>query len=152
MSMIALMAIPGAGKSTWIEQQGPPAGVTVVSPDEIRLALTGDMSNQDRNAEVFAEARRQAAEALAAGDDVVWDATNVTARARADILSIAKAARAHAELVVLDVPLAVAKERNAGRERVVPEDVLDRMFGQFHDSLGQIGTEGWDVIQFDRQK
>ena len=150
--LIALMGIPASGKSTHIEQMkldyfARGENVEVVSPDQIRLQLTGDMSNQDRNSEVFMTAHALAGMYLRQDKTVIWDATNVTARARRDILKTAAEANALAKLVVIDTPLTTARQRNAARDRVVPEHVLDRMYRQFVESLSQIGHELWFSIE-----
>jgi predicted kinase len=148
--LIALMGIPGSGKSTLAREFMDAEDYTLVNPDTIRQELTGDMTDQSRNEDVFLIAHQMARLALGQGKDVLWDATNVTQRARTDLLADAIATNASSILVVVDVLLPTAKERNAARDRVVPEHVLDRMFGQYMQSLSQIGFEGWDEIHFHR--
>src|SRR4051794_15179667 len=121
------MGIPASGKST----AALPYGAFMVNPDAIREEIAGDASNQDRNDEVFVEAHRRVMQGLQGGFDMVFDATNVRASSRARLLEIARDAEAETELIVFDVPLDEAKRRNAQRERVVPEHVLDRMYRQF---------------------
>ena len=146
--LTVLMGVPGSGKSTWLKHLV--LRTVVINPDTIREELTGDPNNQDRNSEVFAAAHARTQAVLMRGDDIVFDATNVKESARASLLKIAHDAGSFTALVVFDVPLDVAKKRNANRERVVPEHVLDRMQAQFEESLSQIGHEAWDSISFER--
>ena len=53
-SLIELIGVSGSGKSTWIKNNKSKWNKTVViSPDEIRKELTGNISDQSKNKEVF---------------------------------------------------------------------------------------------------
>ena len=146
--LIVTMGIPGSGKST-IAAKTPTKHV--ICPDNIREMLFGDPTHQDNNDLVFAHAHSRLKTILNDGESVLFDATNVQAFARKELLDIAaQYPGTWKVLLVVDVPLAVAKERNAKRDRVVPEDVLDRMHARFMQSLSQIGFEQWDAIRFVR--
>lgn len=165
-TLYVTMGIPGSGKSTWVERFSAPVeasatvnggdAIVIVSPDQIRLRLTGDMSDQSKNAVVFSLAHQQTRSHLALGHDVIFDATCVTTRARTELLDIVKdndvidGGDIRAELHVFDTAPQVCLDRNAARERKVPEDIIMKMFGQFAQSLSQIGFEKWDVIHFYR--
>ncbi len=49
----------------------------IVSPDLIRKELTGDISNQSKNKEVFQEVDRRIDDFVAKGESFFYDATNV---------------------------------------------------------------------------
>ena len=55
------------------------------------------------------------------------DATNLTPQERAPYLGIGKSYGCEVEAVFFDVPLAVCRDRNARRRRVVPDDALTKM-------------------------
>ncbi len=50
-SFIMTVGISGSGKSSWIKSVGD-ENTKIISPDKIRFDLTGDVSDQSRNAEV----------------------------------------------------------------------------------------------------
>lgn len=150
--LIVTMGVPGCGKSTWIRSQTKfvQTDAMIVCPDEIRRELTGDINNQTVNDEVFRLAHERAKEWMRSYQDVYFDATNVTGRARTELLKLAKYCSIPTRLVVFDnVPQAMV--RNAERDRVVPADVMRRMVIQFVESLHDIGIEGWDIIEFKRE-
>ena len=55
------------------------------------------------------------------------DATNLTPRERRPYIKIAQMHDCDVEALFFDRPIALCKQRNRKRLRVVPEDVLDRM-------------------------
>lgn len=78
--LILTVGIPRCGKSTWAKQQGFP----VVNPDSIRLALHGQAFIPEAEPMVCTMARYMVESLFLAGHDVViLDATNVTAKRRA---------------------------------------------------------------------
>ncbi len=152
--LVVLMGIPGSGKSSFVQEQLEVCDSmdwdrpVVVSTDKIRLELTGDAENQTRNGEVFRLAHHRTVTALLLGYDVMFDATNVTASARKDLLDIAKDAEADTTLMVLRVPFEECLRRNGDRDRVVPLDIMVKMLVKYTESLHAIGTEAWNNIIF----
>jgi predicted kinase len=55
------------------------------------------------------------------------DATHLTPEERAPYIQIARWYGCDAEAIYFDVPLEVCRERNLRRNRVVPDDALERM-------------------------
>lgn len=145
--MIVLMGIPGSGKSTWASESDYYR--YIISPDSIRETL-GDINDQSRNDEVFRIAHERVNNHLQRGLHVVFDATSVTERARRDLLRIADSIPGTFKRLVVFDPGPVAFERNSQRDRVVPDHVMHRMVTNFSRSLGQIGYEPWDFIEFVR--
>lgn len=121
------MGLPGSGKTTYAQQQRWP----LLSSDEIRRMLMDDARDQTVNRQVFLELRRWLRLRLETGRPVTCiDATSLTAQERRPYLKTAQMYGAEIEAVVLATPLDVCKQRNRNRERVVPDDVLDRMAGR----------------------
>ena len=73
--LILPIGISGSGKSYIYNRDYKDC--VQVSPDLIREELTGDISNQTRNKEVFQLAFERVDEYLNKGQDVFFDATNV---------------------------------------------------------------------------
>lgn len=130
-TLTVLIGLPGCGKSTYAKKKKE-AGITIISPDEIREELTGDMSDQSRNRDVFKLAHKRTKEALRCGYSVVFDATDLTRKARNELLScIPDRHNTYVEYILFRVPLEECMKRNRQRSRRVPEEVIRRMDNSF---------------------
>lgn len=121
---MVLVGLPGSGKSTWLAERG----VTPLSSDALRALLADDATDQTIHRQVFASLRYLLRQRIAIGRATSYvDATHLTPKERRPYLEIGR--RHHCAVVALffDVPLAVCKARNRARDRVVPDEVLDRM-------------------------
>lgn len=130
------IGVPGSGKSTWWEnavKNGTiPQYAMRINMDSIRKELTGSESNMDKNDLVAKVAKSTLLGALANSVEVIyWDNTSAKRRYRKEVIESAKKAGYEVIGIWFNVPLEVAKQRNAARDRKVPEHVLDNM----HESL-----------------
>lgn len=139
---VMMVGLPGSGKDFIVEHELK--GYVHISSDAIREEVFGDVNDQTHNTEVFQIMSRRTIEALREGKDCVYNATNLSAKRRMAFLhSIAHIPNVTKICILNAPPFELVKERNASRERVVPEYVLDRMLKQFeipHKS------EGWNMI------
>lgn len=103
----------------------------MLSSDAMRITLTGDVTNQSVNRQVFRGIRR-CLEALlkARAERVVVDSTAVTRWERRSWIRWAELHGCRVEAVFFDVPRAVCEERNAARGRVVPAGAMETMFSR----------------------
>lgn len=121
---MVLVGLPGSGKSTWLEKQG----IVGLSSDWIRQVLADDPTDQTIHARVFLTMRYLLRHRLGIGRPVSYvDATHLTPEERAPYIQIARWYGCDAEAIYFDVPLEVCRERNLRRNRVVPDDALERM-------------------------
>ncbi|HWH16058.1 MAG TPA: AAA family ATPase [Candidatus Paceibacterota bacterium] len=128
MKVIAGIGIPGSGKTTILRSLAAERGYTYLSPDDIREEISGDARIQSAMRLVWETAYARMREALMRGETVVFDATQYKSEDRRDFIEKACAYGATEIVgVYFAVPLEVAQERNAGRERMVPEHALRRM-------------------------
>lgn len=121
-----MVGIVGSGKSTYVKALQSSTGATVISPDDIRQELTGDMADQSQNHRIFSKVVPD--RIRAAGFDIIYDATNYNRKNRREIIALAKGLGYRVVACVMQTPFDECRRRNAARsERVVPEFVLDRM-------------------------
>jgi len=132
--LIFLIGLPGSGKSTLamaLLQQCPQR--RLVSTDAIRAALFGDAAVQGPWLKVWQAVEQQFTETVAQiqqGEvrEGVFDATNVVRRQRR--LAIALARRCGFTQITglwMDTPLELCLARNQGRDRRVPEEIIQSM-------------------------
>lgn len=134
-----MIGVPGSGKSTFAKT----LNCKIVSTDDIREQINGNANSQENGNKVFNTAKQLITETIEAGQDVVFDAMNAKPAYRKDFLKLASNCKKVA--VVIDTPLDICKERNSKRERVVPEDVIDRNYKILHENLPKL-DEGFDEI------
>lgn len=121
---MVLVGLPGSGKSTWLARRG----ITPLSSDAMRGLLADDIADQTIHRRVFASLRYLLRQRIAIGRPVTYvDATHLTPAERRPYIDIARRYLCTVEALFFDAPPAVCKRRNRGRERVVPEEVIDRM-------------------------
>jgi predicted kinase len=124
MRIVVLVGLPGSGKSTYLERMG----VRGLSSDTIRGLLADDERDQSIHERVFQTMRYLLRQRLAIERPVTYiDATNLRPEERRPYLEMGQQYGCDVEAVFFDVPLTVCRERNAGRDRIVPEDALEKM-------------------------
>jgi predicted kinase len=102
-----------------------------LSSDMVRGLLADDERDQTIHERVFQTVRYLLRQRLSIGRPVTYiDATNLRPEERRPYIEIGREFGCAVEAVYFDVPLAVCRERNAGRDRVVPEEVLTAMAGK----------------------
>jgi predicted kinase len=141
LRIVVLVGLPGSGKSTYVEQ----LGAAVLSSDTIRKLLADDETIQTIHDRVFQTLRYLLRHRLELRRPVTYiDATNLTPQERRPYIGIGKTFGCTLEAVYFDVPLAVCRERNRARRRVVPEEALDSMAAKL---VPPSEAEGFDVVK-----
>jgi predicted kinase len=130
-TLILLCGIPGSGKSTYAAKYVQDHTNTIhLSSDKIREELWGNEATQGDNNEVFNLMQSRAIEALNNGHSVVYDATNVTRKDRAGIISVCPKF-VKIECHIIWAPIETCIERDATRERTVGKAVIDKILKRF---------------------
>jgi predicted kinase len=120
---VLLVGLPGSGKSTWVRGKDG-----VLSSDALRKVLVDNADNQTIHARVFRVLRDLLKQRLELRRPVTYvDATNLTPYERRPYVKLAGLFDADIEAVFFDVPVSECIRRNRGRERVVPEEVIQKM-------------------------
>lgn len=122
-TVTVLSGLPGVGKDHWIAANRP--DVPVVSLDRLRTEM-GVSPAGDQHA-VVAAAHELARGHLRAGRSFVWNATNVSRTQREQCTGLIAGYQGRVELVALEAPPAVLRDRNRGRTAPVPDAVIDRL-------------------------
>jgi putative nucleotidyltransferase with HDIG domain len=137
------VGLPASGKSTFAKELSKRENAKILSSDQMRLELYGDVNDQEHNHEIFQELHRRAKQHLKSNQNVILDATNISTKKRMDVLQGLKDYQK--EVYYFDTPFERCVERDMQRSRTVGERVIDRMYRQL-----QIPTyaEGWDKIHF----
>ena len=123
MTMTVMSGLPGSGKDHWIRENRP--DVPVVSLDALRRELGVRPAADQRR--VVAAATERAREHLRAGRSFVWNATNVSRDLRGRSVSLAADYRARVEIVALEAPPRVLRERMGRRSAPVPAAAVERL-------------------------
>jgi predicted kinase len=83
--LAASVGISGSGKSTFGNKL---ENITVICPDDIRKELTGDISDQSRNVEVWRLAYDRLCKSLENREDVYFSATTLTSKNLKALLNV----------------------------------------------------------------
>jgi predicted kinase len=136
-----VVGLPGSGKSTYIKKYFE--NYTVHSSDTIREELSGDVNNQDINKQVFDLLHKRIKEDLIKGKDTIYDATNISWKRRKAFLTELNSIPCYKCCYLIATPYEICLERNKARDRVVPHNVIERMYRNFDIPWY---NEGWDNI------
>lgn len=148
------VGISGSGKSTWIKSNTD-SNTIVVCPDDIRKELTGDISNQSKNSEVWSIAFDRIVKALNNGKNVILDATNVNSHDRKRLMdylknNVNKPFDAFAKIFDVDPEIAKQRIKNDIEKGVdrsnVPDWAIDKQYKNFMNGINSLEDEGFKII------
>jgi predicted kinase len=144
-ALILLVGIAASGKSTFARAHFLPT--EILSSDGLRAMITDDPTAQGATDDAFDLLHRVLAMRLRRGRLTVVDATNVEAWARAELVAVARRHRRPSVAIVLDLPLAIALERNTTRPAPrPPPGALRRQHRWLSDSLVTLPDEGFAAV------
>lgn len=129
---IMLCGPSGSGKSRYLSKL---PNATVINMDNIRLELTGDVSDQSENGTVQQMAKERLKEALRTPGLVVWDNTSLRSELRAKQLQLARDYGASTKIIVFQLTEAELYSNNKNRSNPVPEHILVKQLESFQFPL-----------------
>lgn len=151
------VGISGSGKSTHAKKLAEEFEAAVINPDKIREELTGNISNQSRNGDVFKLANERMTNLLSNGKSVVFDATGLYREGRIETMKLAREAGAICYAVVFKDSLnpevcnkrvLIDLKNNINRADTSDINIALRQHNQFLVEIMLITTEGWDCILY----
>ena len=143
-----MVGLVGSGKSTYAKQLAEETNAIICSSDAIREELCGDENSQDNNDEVFKILHSRIKENLKNGNNVIYDATNINSKRRRSFLSELRRISCIKKCIIMSTPFKMCCIQNESRNRVVPYEVIERMYKNWNTPYW---FEGWDEIEIKKQ-
>lgn len=140
---IMMIGLPASGKSEQAKKLAVENDAEIFSSDLLREEMFGDVNHQADNDTLFKELHKRIRECLISGKSAIMDATNINYKRRMEFLKSLNKIPCEKIAVLMATPYEVCLERNAQRERKVPEYVIKRMYMNFNVPFWY---EGWDDI------
>lgn len=145
--LIMMVGLPASGKSTLAKEFNEIyRGSVLISADAYREEQYGDEAVQGDNNKLFETIHVDILSNLKDGKSVIFDATNIAYKKRMHLLE--KVNRLPVEVtkaaIVMATPVKTCLARNVARNRVVPDEVILRMWKAF--TVPQY-FEGFDFIE-----
>ena len=142
-----MVGAPGAGKSTYAKKLAIKEKATIISGDDIRAELFGSASVQGNWGEIWDRVEELVAESC--GRSVIFDGTHCRKDYRAEAVTLLRAyGYGYIQAIVLQTSLPLCLERNAQRQRNVPEHIIKQMHSDMERSLKTISDEDFDSFLF----
>jgi len=123
--VIMMSAIPGSGKDTYVTKYLD--GYGVVSLDAIRTELKVKPTDKSGNGRVIQLGKERAKEFMRKKQNFVWNATNITAQLRGQLIDLFTSYGGRVKVVYVEVTYKTLISQNNNREAKVPVDVIHKM-------------------------
>lgn len=133
-----LVGLPGSGKDYYAKSKANPETDVIISSDDIREELYGSAECQDNPARVFEQMFKRTCAAVRDGKNMIYyNATNISRKRRMNLIkefrnSLKDVDGLQIFATVVIAPFSICLERNSARDRVVPEEAMNRMYRQFN--------------------
>lgn len=142
--MLRLMCgVSGSGKSSHARIMKAKYGSTIIEPDAFRLQMTGQAWYAPAEQWIWATVKTVINVLLKSDQDVILDATNISKHSRGEWIKLAKELNSPIIACAHVIPKAICIERNAWRERSVPDAVLKSQMDRYilpsiHDGFDSV--------------
>jgi alkanesulfonate monooxygenase SsuD/methylene tetrahydromethanopterin reductase-like flavin-dependent oxidoreductase (luciferase family)/predicted kinase len=143
-AVVVLVGAAGAGKSTWAQRHY--RAQEIVSSDDLRSVVGSGRHDLDASTDAFRLLDDILAARIRRGLTCVIDTLGLDPERRRTYLAAARAGGLPAVAVVFDVPPALARARNAERDRAVPATVLTTQLRRIAAARDELAAEGWDQL------
>lgn len=131
--LVLMVGLPASGKSTLAVKLASLYNAVIHSSDNIREELSGDINNQDINNKVFDLLHKRIKDDLKSGKNVIWDSTNISSKRRVVFLKELnqQKIKCNKTCMLMATPYEQCLNNNQQRERIIPEEVITRMYKNF---------------------
>ena len=146
--LVMMVGLPASGKSTIAYNLAMENDYIVFSSDALREELYLDVNDQTHNHELFVELHKRIKTELKKGNNVIYDACNLSSKRRVAFLQELKRIPCRKECIIAATPYEQCLRNNAGRDRRVPDYVIERMYKSFdtpyyYEGFDRISIEYW---------
>ena len=149
-SLVLLVGPSGAGKSTFARAHFRPN--EVVSSDELRERVADDANDQDASADAFRLLALILNGRLKRRLTAVVDATNLRARNRKRLSSLAARYGVPVVAILFDLPESTFLDNNARRpDRRVDEEVIADQVALMREAVRDVRSEGYVQVHYVRE-
>ena len=153
-----MVGLAGSGKSTIAkeieyairmsspkyDEYGRADKVVLISSDDIRAEILGDVNDQSQNDKVFSHVHKLIKQAVKDYNHIIVDATNITIKNRRALLNCLDEKKDYHKIAyIVNTPIEKCKENNSKRDRKVPEYVIDNQAKKFEIPFA---NEGFNSI------
>ena len=153
-----MVGLAGSGKSTIAkeieyaihmsspkyDEYGRADKVVLISSDDIREEILGDVNDQTQNDKVFSHIHKLIKQAVRDYNHIIVDATNLTIKNRRALLNCLDDKKDYHKIAyIVNTPIKKCKENNSKRDRKVPEYVIDNQAKKFEIPFA---NEGFNSI------
>ena len=153
-----MVGLAGSGKSTIAkeieyairmsspkyDEYGRADKVVLISSDDIRAEILGDVNDQSQNDKVFSHVHKLIKQAVKDYNHIIVDATNITIKNRRALLNCLDDKKDYHKIAyIVNTPIEKCKENNSKRDRKVPEYVIDNQAKKFEIPFA---NEGFNSI------
>ena len=153
-----MVGLAGSGKSTIAkeieyaicmsspkyDEYGRADKVVLISSDDIREEILGDVNDQTQNDKVFSYIHKLIKQAVRDYNHIIVDATNLTIKNRRALLNCLDDKKDYHKIAyIVNTPIEKCKENNSKRDRKVPEYVIDNQAKKFEIPFA---NEGFNSI------
>ena len=146
--LVMMVGLPASGKSTIAYNLAMENNYIVFSSDALREELYLDINDQTHNHELFVELHKRIKTALKEGNNVIYDACNLSSKRRVAFLQELKRIPCRKECIIAATPYEQCLRNNASRDRHVPDYVIERMYKSFdtpyhYEGFDRVSIEYW---------
>lgn len=142
---VVVLVGPGAsGKSTWATTHFP--ADCVISSDQLRALVGSGDDDITASADAFALLDEVVGERIARQLTTVIDTLGLDTERRRSWLALARQHALPCFAVAFDTPAAECRERNRGRSKRIPADVLTTQLRTWRQVRDLLPTEGYDSV------
>lgn len=126
-----LQGLPASGKTTHAKKLVQQGNWVRVNKDDLRAMMDESVHSKANEKRVIRTRNQIAIDALANGKNVVIDDTNLNPVHIKELSMLAEQMDAIFHVTFLDTPIETCLERNASREKPVPESVIWDMYNKY---------------------